>query len=285
MSPTRRSPRRTHPAAAVAAATVAVLIALAVLPAGPAGAGGASWWLERDGYRPGELVDARSGVSWAHNPNLGQPDEAPYRAYLVRLTEGSLDDRRSLAEKAAAGTYVGDVQIVFESIPVGLPGTRAGPNGAILRFVLPDLEPGWYSIVHCGTPCRTYLGDLMGGTLTVLNPDRSYPPNPLATTTVPAPVELPTTSTPLPTLATTSTSAATSSTSTTSTPAPSPEPDGGPGRAAAAPAIGGSDTPGNGPGGAGVLAVTAILGVAGAAAWAGRRRRRRSGVSLEPRPG
>jgi hypothetical protein len=279
-------PSRARPGTAIAAASLAVLVTLVAQPTGPAGAGGASWWLERDGYRPGDLVDARSAVSWAHNPQLGQPQEGPYRAYLVRLTESSLDDPRGLAEQAASGTYVGDVEIVLGPIQVGLPGTKVGPNGAILRFVLPELQPGWYSIVHCGTPCRTYLGDLMGGTLTVLEPDGSYPPNPMATTTLPEPVAVPTTSVPLPTLATTSTSTTSTSTSTTTSPA-IVAPDDASDPAELAAATGGVAGPTGGPGGATALAgATTVVAAGGVVAWAGHRRRQRRGAGrLDPRPG
>jgi hypothetical protein len=63
----------------------------------------------------------------------------------------------------------------IEEDPEHLPGVLFGPYGAIARFTLPDVAPGTYALLHCNDPCTTRLGDLLGGTLVVLEPDGSRP--------------------------------------------------------------------------------------------------------------
>jgi microcystin-dependent protein len=190
----------------VIAALAAIAIVVVIAPA--SSAGGSVWRFDREGYRPGEPVVARASVGWAHG-NLGTPEEGPYRAYL--LPEGEpveVPEGTTSPFIPRSALPVGEIEVVLGPIslaPDGVSGPKFGPNGAIVRFTLPDLAPGRYQLLHCNDPCTTPLGDITWGVLTVIEPDGSVPAPP-PTTAIPMPA---TTAAPTP-----ATSAATSTTST-----------------------------------------------------------------------
>ncbi|MGQ0824297.1 MAG: hypothetical protein ACT4OX_04545 [Actinomycetota bacterium] len=155
--------------------TVLVVVYAVVSSAPPAAAGGATWSFDRDGYRPGDVVIARTGISWEHNPQLGTPDDGPYFAYIVPWPY--LGPWMNIPANAEP---VGQIATQLEPIEES-PGWVTGPHGARVEFVLPNLEPGWYELLHCNDPCTTKLADITFGVFPVLHPDGSVP----TTTTIP----------------------------------------------------------------------------------------------------
>ena len=144
-----------------ARAAVALVIALAgacFVPSQHAGAGGSVWYFDRDRYEPGDVVVAAAAVSWGHNSDLGTPDDGPYGVWIA--TNDSLG-ARSHAEQVEWARYVTDVRI--EPGPGDIDGVRYAPNIARARFVLPDVPPGYYALLHCNYPCTKALGDITFG--------------------------------------------------------------------------------------------------------------------------
>ena len=63
-----------------------VVVAAGVFWSAPAAeAGGASFVMDRASYEPGDRAVGRTGINWAHNPQLGTPEDGPYYAYLVPM--------------------------------------------------------------------------------------------------------------------------------------------------------------------------------------------------------
>ncbi|SRR6266545_3692979 len=128
----------------------------------PAHAGGSVWQFDADHYQPGARAFAWATVSWEHSDALGTPDDGPYFAYISR----SAPDMPSQFPAIPPGAVrVADVKIGLEPYDIG--GVRFGPHHATIEFVVPDLPPGEYDVVHCNSPCTTTLGDITFGTLTI----------------------------------------------------------------------------------------------------------------------
>jgi len=171
-------------------AIVSTLVALHFVapPAAPAAVGGgAVWQFDRASYRPGEQATATTGIGWAHNPDLGTPEEGPYHAYVI-----------SSALPDGPGPYP---SIPNGAVPVG--EVEVNLNQARVRFVVPDLPEGYYDLLHCDVPCTTTLADITWGQFVIGDP----PPTTTTTTT-----------------STTTTTVAPTTTMTTVAPSPSTDP-------------------------------------------------------------
>ncbi len=176
------------------AGVVAMALALLMMVgAPPASAGGSVWETIPATVTVGDSVTVWAAVAWAHNDSLGTPDDGPYHAYL-RKSDGS-DDDWAYSFIPDDAMWVAEVEVVLGPYDTG--ARTVGPNHAIFEFVVPDLAPGEYSILHCNDPCTTPLGDITWRRLLVTGDDGGVPSTP-----PPAP--------------TTSTASATSTTSTTS---------------------------------------------------------------------
>ena len=136
-------------------APVTLMIVLWMGAALPTVAGGAVWEFEK--YQsPGEEVVATTAVAWDHSPR-GTPEQGPYFVYLAPMeVEFTWPD---LPEEAL---LVGLVE-VYEGPYQDRAGYSMGPNHAIARFEIPDIEPGSYQILQCNDPCTSTLGDIVGG--------------------------------------------------------------------------------------------------------------------------
>jgi hypothetical protein len=139
------------------ALVVAVLVAGVLGGARTASAGGSNWELDREHYSPGDELFAWAPISWEHNANLGTPDDGPYDAWLAPLPPpGSTEEQRV----PAGAVPVGEIEVSLA--PYGDGPIKFGPHHAELRFVVPDLPPGQYQILHANTAGKT-LGDLTFG--------------------------------------------------------------------------------------------------------------------------
>jgi len=132
-----------------------LLIVVGMGAALPALAGGAVWEFEQY-QRPGEEVVAITSVVW-DDTSLGTPEQGPYYVYLAPMDVDFTWP--GLPEEAV---LVGLVE-VYEGPYQDRAGYLMGPNHAVARFEIPDIEPGSYQILHCNDPCTDTLGDIIGG--------------------------------------------------------------------------------------------------------------------------
>jgi hypothetical protein len=96
-------------------------------------------------------------VAWAHNPDLGTPEEGPYLASVVSNPEtGSLADPPS----PEAAVAVGEISVFLE--PYGEGPIRFGPHHVEITFTVPDLPPGRYQLIQTNA-AGTSIGDLTTG--------------------------------------------------------------------------------------------------------------------------
>ncbi|MGI9601162.1 MAG: hypothetical protein ACR2QE_04720 [Acidimicrobiales bacterium] len=146
----------------VVAGFVVLLLMLGL--ASPARAGGSTWEFDGDPYAPGDTVFGWAQVAWSHNDQLGSPANGPYQAYLRRLTDDEIDYSYGLIPDDAVWV----AEIVTSDDPYESGGVKWGPHSATLEFVLPDVAPGEYEILHCNDPCTTTLGDITWGAFTVV---------------------------------------------------------------------------------------------------------------------
>lgn len=146
------------------------LLAVA-LSAAPASAGGATWAFDgtpRDAEAvlvPGERVRATTllwldgvgsraeeGAYWAG------PQHGPFYGYI-----STRDPRRGRGVFAPPlppdALRIGEVR--FEETK------EAGVLEAVLEFVVPQLEPGYYALHHCNDPCTRQIGDTWTTPITI----------------------------------------------------------------------------------------------------------------------
>jgi len=147
---------------------LAAALAMATMTAGMSTAGGSPLKFDQASYQPGDVAHAVAAVSYSHNTELGRPDEGPYFVYLAPL---------SAVEPGPPGVpwpylppdavRVGDV--TFRAGPVQEPGTNhlSGPDHVVTEFTVPDLSPGAYAAVVCDDPCRSSIGDVVHGRISV----------------------------------------------------------------------------------------------------------------------
>jgi hypothetical protein len=158
-----------------------VLLAGAVLGwASPAHGGGSTWDVEPDVAAPGERVEVGTCVAWAHNGNLGTPEDGPYSMWVSPL--GSNGTGGGVAQVPDGAVPVGEI-----TIDEGGLWKNCGPNAAHISFTVPNLPPGEYELIHCNEPCTDVLGDITWGVLTITDAAGSVPAPPPPTTTTVAP--------------------------------------------------------------------------------------------------
>lgn len=109
-------------------------------------------------YRPGDVVESSTSVSWGHNSDLGTPGDGPYFIYL-----GGIDTEPGMMSAIPDDVLLVGVVEVHLSPHRSADGSMIGPNHAIARFEIPDVPAGLYQILHCNDPCTTTLGDVIGG--------------------------------------------------------------------------------------------------------------------------
>ena len=162
---------------------IALAVVLGVLllgTAGPAAAGGSTWEFDAERYRPGDTAFAWASVAWEHNADLGTPRQGPYGAWLWRLDTQAVHPYGTIPDDAVR---VADVVVSRQPYEVG--GTRFGPHHATVEFVVPDLPPGRYELLHCNDPCTSTLGDITFGSLRIV-----APPTPSTTAAPPPPTTI-----------------------------------------------------------------------------------------------
>ncbi len=146
----------------------AAALAIATMSAGLSSAGGSRLKFDQASYQPGDVAHAVAAVSYSHNTELGRPDGGPYFVYLApfaAVEPGPPGVRWPYLPPGAV--RVGDV--AFRAGPVQEPGTDflTGPDHVEAEFAVPDLSPGTYAAVVCDDPCRSSIGDVVHGRLTV----------------------------------------------------------------------------------------------------------------------
>lgn len=134
-------------------------------------AGGGQWGFKgwdvdaEPAFAAGEEVHAYTGL-WLEGvasreergAYWGGPEHGPFYGYIApRGGEGWGPYPPPIPDDAV---YVGEV--VF---------SKSGDARVLdvdLRFVMPDLEPGFYSLLHCNDPCTRQIGDTMSTPITVV---------------------------------------------------------------------------------------------------------------------
>lgn len=144
-----------------------------LLGADAAQAGGGTWTFEDQGlnreaiFTPGARVRAYSSLSlkgvvsrarYEKGAYWGGPEHGPYYGYI---SGPALPGRRPMAPPIPNGAIrVGEV--LFSE-------TRTSDVLDVsLEFVMPDLEPGYYTLHHCNAPCTRQIGDIMSTPITVV---------------------------------------------------------------------------------------------------------------------
>ena len=136
-------------------APVTLMVVVWMGAALPAVAGGAVWEFEQY-QRPGEEVVATTAVAWDHS-SLETPEQGPYFVYLTPM-----EVEVAWPDLPAEAILVGLVE-VHEGPYQDRAGDSMGPNHAIARFEIPDIDPGSYQILQCNDPCTSTFGDIAGG--------------------------------------------------------------------------------------------------------------------------
>jgi Tol biopolymer transport system component len=115
---------------------------------------GSSLAFDQGSYASGEIATGTAARvrTW---PGNGEPGEGPFVVYLVKGTQPLW--YRHLPKDAVE---VGRLVAVKD-------GTDKYQVSA--TFKVPRLEPGQYAVWVCNTNCRTGFGDLVGGSITVLD--------------------------------------------------------------------------------------------------------------------
>jgi hypothetical protein len=149
-------------------AVAALATALVVTSGAPAYAGGSAWWPDKTSYAPGEVAAARGGFG-AGCCDRGWVDDGPYRVWLVPYGENSLTD----LVLPPTAIPVGDLHA--EQQQYEWQGSTMSRWVATTEFVVPDVPPGPYHLVHCTDPCGKGLGDLMYAFFWV-GPAPDFPP-------------------------------------------------------------------------------------------------------------
>lgn len=132
--------------------TALFLVLLSVNPAA-AGGGGSTFDFSRRSFAPGQTVVGATQFSDGVE-GQGRVADGPYFAYLVR------------GEAFIEPPNVPHDAIRLGRVKMHLSGD--GPWEASIRFVVPDVRPGTYTVSLCNDPCRNaFVGDLMGAWISV----------------------------------------------------------------------------------------------------------------------
>lgn len=138
--------------------------------AGTARAGGGTWVFENQGlnreaiFTPGDPVQASSGLalraveSGKRAVYWAGPEHGPFFGYLSRRV--GPDRRPQTPPLPKDAILVGEVRFSETKQP--------GVLHVSLEFVMPDLEPGYYTLHHCNDPCTRQIGDTMSTPITVV---------------------------------------------------------------------------------------------------------------------
>jgi hypothetical protein len=159
-------------------AVVALATALLVAFGAPAHAGGSAWRPDKTSYAPGEVAVAR-GDFGAGCCDRGWVDDGPYRVWLVPYGDNSLTDPVLPTTAIPVGElHVEQQRYAYSTMSQWVASTE---------FVVPDVPPGPYELVHCTDPCGNGLGDLMYAFFWVgpapdFAPEEAPPTTPPATT-------------------------------------------------------------------------------------------------------
>jgi hypothetical protein len=137
---------------------LACVAAIAAGAAGSAGAGGSSLGFERAEYLPGDAARATGRLFPVEGS--GWLDDGPFFVWAMEHARYSA---------ALAGAPWPSVPA--EAIRLGQlqrsGGTQAPATSFHVDFRVPDVPPGYYTLIVCNDPCTTTIGDFVGGTLTV----------------------------------------------------------------------------------------------------------------------
>lgn len=144
-------------------------ITLALVPS--AHAGGGSWEFEGVALNAeavlvsGEPVHAYAYLSLQGVKEFGArdvfwagPEQGPFYGYIV--SRNGPDWASFPPPLSDDALYVGDVVFSATDDPQAMDVT--------LDFVMPNLEPGYYGLVHCNDPCTRQIGDTMSTRITVV---------------------------------------------------------------------------------------------------------------------
>lgn len=146
-----------------------MIIVATLLPAAPARAGGATWEFEGLDEEPifawGEQVHARGGL-WLKSVVPGDrrggawagPQHGPFFGYLVPTPKRGWGPNPP--PLPADAMLVGQVTFAETADPDVMDYR--------LAFVMPEVEPGRYSLLHCNDPCTRQIGDMMTTPITVV---------------------------------------------------------------------------------------------------------------------
>jgi hypothetical protein len=134
------------------------VVAIVAGGTGSAGAGGSSLGFERAEYLPGD--GARATGRFFPVEGSGWLDDGPFFVW-------AMEHARYNAALAGAPWP----SVPAEAIRLGqLQPSGGAPTPATsfhVDFRVPDVPPGYYTLIVCNDPCTTTLGDFVGGTLTV----------------------------------------------------------------------------------------------------------------------
>lgn len=135
---------------------IAVTAGLAMPPGASAG-GVSSFDFDRRYYVPGDLARGRTTFDSTIDGS-GRVEDGPFYAYLIPENGGYIDPPH-IPNRARR---LGPLRIVRSTI-------------ASIRFRVPSIAPGDYSISLCNLPCReSMVGDLWGGSITIVgSPERA----------------------------------------------------------------------------------------------------------------
>ncbi|HEY3209014.1 MAG TPA: hypothetical protein VGL18_04380 [Actinomycetota bacterium] len=129
---------------------VLVMVVFGVLPPGaPAEAGGATFNFHRQWFAPGEQAYGKTEFSAEVDAKTGRVADGPYFAYLLH------SDR-----------FIEPPHVPSNAIRLGQVRMRPLNDGiweASIRFLVPNVRPGSYTVSVCNDPCRdAFVGDLVG---------------------------------------------------------------------------------------------------------------------------
>lgn len=143
--------------------TAILAAAAALLTPGGAHAGGSAWQFDRAQYQPGDVATGQAApIAWHHHDALGRPDQGPYHAWLLPP---------DLPPSWTPAIPDGAVRVAEVEVRPGrmelAPGSLLRSHQARIRFVVPDLPPGTYGVLHCNDPCTTTLADITWGEIVI----------------------------------------------------------------------------------------------------------------------
>lgn len=132
----------------------AVLFALLCVNSVAASGGGSTFDFNRRSFAPGQTAVGTTQFSDAVEEQ-GRIADGPYLAYLVR-----------------GEAFIEPPNVPHDAIRLGRVKMHRSGNSiweASIRFVIPDVPPGTYTVSLCNDPCRnSFVGDLMGAWISVV---------------------------------------------------------------------------------------------------------------------